>query len=139
MDYTVIGDQVNLAARIEAANKYYGTKILVSEHTMARFGQSYQVREIDRVKVTGRQAPVGLFEILDHNTEKTFSELDTVIAAYSEGLHHYRHQRWSEGAKYFAEALRANPNDRPTQIFLHRCWSFAAQPPDTSWTCVTEL
>jgi adenylate cyclase len=139
MDYTVIGDQVNLAARIESANKYYGTKILVSEHTAARFGQTYRMREIDRVKVAGRQAPVGLFDILDHHTEESFPGIDTVIAAYSEGLRHYRQQRWSEGAKYFAEALQANPNDRPTQIFLHRCWTFAAQPPDESWTGVTEL
>jgi adenylate cyclase len=96
MDYTVIGDQVNLAARIEAANKYYGTKILVSEHTVAKFRQSYRIREIDRVKVTGRQAPVGLFDILDYQSEETFPGVDTVIAAYSEGLRHYRQQRWSD-------------------------------------------
>jgi len=139
MDYTVIGDQVNLAARIEAANKYFGTKILVSEYTAAKFLRSYRLREIDRVKVTGRQAPVALHEILDYHNEGTFPCVDKVIAAYSEGLEYYRQRRWSEGAKSFAEALQANPNDRPTQIFLHRCWTFAAQPPDESWTGVTEL
>ena len=139
MDYTVIGDQVNLAARIEAANKYFGTKILVSEYTAAKFIQTYRMREIDRVKVTGRQTPVALYDILDYHSDESFPGVDEVIAAYSEGLRHYRHRRWSDGAKSFAEALQANPNDRPTQIFLHRCWTYAAQPPDEAWTGVTEL
>jgi adenylate cyclase len=139
MDYTVIGDQVNLAARIEAANKHFGTKILVSEYTAAKFQQAYRMREIDRVKVTGRQAPVALYDILDYHSDETFPGVDEVIAAYSEGLGHYRQRRWREGAKSFAEALQANPNDRPTQIFLHRCWTLAAQPPDESWTGVSEL
>jgi adenylate cyclase len=62
MDYTVIGDHVNLAARIESANKYYGTKILVSEQTAGRLNRGYTMREIDRVRVIGRNAPVTLYE-----------------------------------------------------------------------------
>ncbi|MEM7171484.1 MAG: adenylate/guanylate cyclase domain-containing protein, partial [Pseudomonadota bacterium] len=139
MDYTVIGDQVNLASRIEAANKYYGTKILVSEHTAKRFRKSYSMREVDLVKVAGRQAPTALFEILDYHSENTFPEMDSVLEAYGKGLHHYRHREWVQGAKYFTAALRANPNDRATQIFLHRCWTHAARPPDDNWSSVTDL
>jgi len=130
---------VNLAARIEAANKYFGTKILVSEYTAEKLLRSYRMREIDRVTVPGRQTPVALFDILDYHTEATFPGIERVIAAYSEGLDHYRERRWQAGAKSFAEALQANPDDRPTQIFLHRCWTFAAQPPDITWAGVTVL
>ena len=139
MDYTVIGDQVNLASRIESANKFFGTKILVSEHTAKKFCGSYRMREIDRIKVPGRQAPVAVFEILDYHSKASFPAMEAVIAAYGVGLEHYRRQAWREGAKAFAEALQANPGDRPTQIFLHRCWTYAAQPPDETWSGVTEL
>jgi adenylate cyclase len=139
MDYTVIGDHVNLASRIEAANKYYGTKILVSEYTVDKFRHNYRMREIDRIKVSGRTAPVTVFEILDHHTPETFAELDAAVLAFEKGLRHYRKRNWQQGAKRFAEALQANPTDRPTQILLHRCWTHAASPPDDSWTGVTEL
>ena len=96
MDYTVIGDQVNLAARIEAANKYFGTRILVSEYTAARFCETYSMREIDRVRVTGRQAPVALYEILEHQNRQGFEGVDQLVDAYREGLDHYRDRRWQE-------------------------------------------
>jgi len=128
-----------VSPRIEAANKYYGTKILVSEYTVDRFRNNFRLREIDRIKVPGRTAPVTVFEILDHHTPETFAEMDTVVLAFEKGLRHYRGRNWQEGAKRFAEALQANPHDRPTQVLLHRCWSYAARPPDDSWTGVTEL
>ena len=139
MDYTVIGDHVNLAARIESANKYYGTKILVSEHTIGRLNRNYKVREIDRVKVIGRDTPVALYEILDYHNDQSFPNISAVLEAFGEGLHHYRRREWEAGAKCFATALQGNPNDRPTQIFLGRCWRHMARPPDDSWSDIADL
>jgi adenylate cyclase len=139
MDYTVIGDHVNLAARIEAANRYYGTKILASEHTIEKCQGANRLREIDRVRVQGRSRPVRLFEVLDYHTDDSFPAMDQALATFADGLGHYRRREWEAGAQSFAEVLRHNPRDRPTQIFLHRCWTHMVQPPDESWTDVTDL
>ncbi len=139
MDYTVIGEHVNLAARIEAVNKTYGTRILISHHTKAKLKGDYTLREIDRVQVAGIEAPVQIFEALDYHTEGTFPNMAEALEAYAAGLAHYRKRDWSAAAGAFAEALNANPSDRPTQILLSRCWSLKARPPGKSWTGVTNL
>ena len=139
MDYTVIGDHVNLAARIEAANKYYGTKILISEHTLERLDRRDRMREIDLVRVHGRERPVALHEILDYHTEESFPGLDIVLAAFEKGLALYRRREWRAAAEHFAAALEANPDDRPARLFLERCGGFQAHPPDDAWTPVTEM
>ena len=139
MDYTVIGEHVNLASRIESANKFYGTRILVSEHTMAKLTNKGRIRELDQIHAQGIEMPIRLFEVLDYHTEESFPRIDDVLAAFAEGLEHYRRQEWQRGAAAFSAALNANPNDRPTQIFLGRCWSNLARPPSESWTGVTDI
>ncbi len=139
MDYTVIGDHVNVAARIESANKYYGTKILISENTLGHLRKKYRLREIDRVLVEGRDVPVTLFEILDFHSDESFPNMDAVLVAFEAGLQHYRLREWDKGAPCFAEALKGNPRDRPTQIFLDRCWTYLARPPGDSWTGATAI
>ncbi|MEM7222378.1 MAG: adenylate/guanylate cyclase domain-containing protein [Pseudomonadota bacterium] len=139
MDYTVIGEHVNLASRIERVNKIYGTRTLISHHTKAKLKGAYQLREIDRVQVYGVETPIQIYEALDHHTEETFPNMEQVLDAYATGLTHYRKRDWYKAAMSFAAALEANPSDRPTQILLSRCWSFNASPPSKSWTGVANL
>jgi adenylate cyclase len=139
MDYTVIGDHVNLASRIEAANKYYGTQILISEHTLERLHQPVRTRELDHVRVLGRARPVTIYEVMDHHTEATFPNMDAVLGAFEKGLAHYRRREWQRGAEYFTQALQGNHHDRPTQIYLDRCWSYATRPPGESWNGITDM
>jgi PAS domain S-box-containing protein len=139
MDYTVIGEHVNLASRIESANKHYGTHILISEHTKSRLLRSCSLRELDLVQIPGIDTPVCLYEVLDYHTEGTFPNLERVLEVFAEGLAHYRNQQWSTAAKSFGHALTLNPHDRPTQIYLSRCWANLARPPGRNWTGITEL
>jgi PAS domain S-box-containing protein len=139
MDYTVIGEHVNLALRIEAANKHYGTHILISEHTKNGLSRSCTLREIDVAQIPGIDTPVRLYEVLDYHTEGTFPNLERVLEVFAEGLGRYRSQQWSSAAKAFGHALTLNPHDRPTQIYLSRCWANLARPPGGAWTGITEL
>lgn len=139
MDYTVIGEHVNLASRIEAANKQYGTHILISEHTKSRLNRNCRLREIDVVQAQGIDTPISLYEVLDYHTEETFPNLERVLEVFAEGLAHYRNQRWPTAANAFGHALALNPHDRPTQIYLSRCWAYLARPPSRNWTGVTDL
>ncbi len=139
MDYTVIGEHVNLASRIEAANKHFGTHILISEHTKNRLLLECTLREIDVVQIPGIDTPLCLYEVLDYHTEETFPSLGRVLEVFAEGLGHYRKHRWSTAAKAFRHALTLNPQDRPTQIYLSRCWANLARAPGRNWTGITEL
>jgi class 3 adenylate cyclase len=139
MDYTVIGEHVNRASRIEGVNKIYGTHILVSEHTHEKLMNEHITREVDLVRVSGVDLPVRIFEILDYHTEESFPHMEKVIEVFAEGLDAYRNQHWRGAAAAFAEGLKLNPNDRPTQIFLSRCWNYMARLPDKAWSGITDL
>jgi adenylate cyclase len=133
MDYTVIGDGVNLASRLEGANKYYRTNILISEPTLCQLQNAYIIREIDYIRVKGKQQPVSIYEILDHYDRQSFPHLKQVIALYREGLACYRHRRWEEGITSFKDALSLHPRDGACQVFLERCQYFLHHPPEDAW------
>jgi PAS domain S-box-containing protein len=139
MDYTVIGEHVNLAARIESANKYYGTHLLISEDTKQKLNLSCTIREIDMVQVQGVDKPIRLYEVLDYHTEETFPNLGRVLDAFADGVNYYRQRQWPKAAEAFGHALVLNPSDRPTQIFLSRCWAYLARSPGRNWSGVTDL
>ena len=136
MAYTVIGDNVNLAARLESANKYYGTVVLLSGATVDALKSPAVLRRLDLIQVKGFSRPTWVYESLGHHTGDTFPLLPRVIKAYEAGLDCYSNRDWQRGRRYFAEALEMAPRDRPSRIFLDRCRYYQANPPADEWNGV---
>ena len=132
MDLTIIGDGVNLAARLESACKQYHAQILLSEHTVGKLRSTYRLRDIDDVVVKGKTKPVTVFECLDHHTDATFANVADVVNAFREGRKYYKAGDWDRATQYFQEALKANPNDELSQDYVGRCEMLKANPP-TDW------
>lgn len=133
MDYTMIGDGVNLAARLESACKQYAAKILLSEFTQAQLKTTYRMRDIDLVVVKGKTKPVRIFELLDYHTEETFPNLMDVLASFREGINEFRSQRWSSAEQAFQMCVELNPEDKLSEIYIERCQFMADNPPQEDW------
>ena len=132
-DYTVIGDGVNLASRLESACKQYGAHILVSDHTVKKLKGTYRSREIDRVVVKGKTLPVAIHEMLDFHTDETFPNMGEVMQAFQYGLKAYRDGRFDQALRSFHDAVRANGNDFPSKMYIERCEHLLAYPPGDDW------
>jgi class 3 adenylate cyclase len=132
MSYTVLGDAVNLAARLESANKIYGSRSLVSEPTVTAAGDAIEFREIDRLVVVGQTHPVVVFEIMGRKGELTLEQL-SLLRQYSEGLAAYRARRWDDARQAFRAALEAVPDDGPSMVLIKRIDGFEAKPPAGDW------
>jgi len=133
MDYTVIGDGVNLASRLESACKEYSARILISENTYKRLKGTYRIREIDKVVVKGKTEPAAVFEVLDYHTEESFPNLREVLEAFKDGLNCYRKQEWDKADAAFHGALAANPGDNLTKTYLKRVAMMRENPPGADW------
>jgi class 3 adenylate cyclase len=132
MSYTVLGDTVNLASRLEGANKAYGSRCLISEATAAACEATVEVREIDRVVVVGQTQPQIVFEIMGRKGELTPEELQ-LRTLYSEGLAAYRARQWDEARRAFAAALEIAPMDGPSMTFARRIEALQQNPPAADW------
>jgi adenylate cyclase len=132
MSYTVMGDTVNLASRLEGANKEYGGRILVSEPTIAGAAAAIEVREIDRVVTLGQSHPQAVFEIMGRKGELTSAQLE-LRGRFAEGLAAYRAQRWQDARRAFEAALGAIPDDGPSMTLIKRIDGLEAAPPGDGW------
>ena len=130
--YTVIGDTVNLASRLEQANKFYGTRILVSDATRILAGDSLAFREIDSLRVAGKLEPVKVHELIGLASELN-ATTRKAVQDYETGLARYRVQDWDAAETAFRACLSATPGDRPAQVMLERIAAFRQTPPEAGW------
>ena len=130
--YTVMGDTVNLASRLEGANKIYGTRLLVTEATVTASAADIEAREIDRVVVLGQSQPQAIFEVMGRKGELTGAQ-DIVRTRFAEALAAYRARNWGEARRAFLVAQEAAPNDGPSMTFLKRLHSLQTHPPGDGW------
>jgi adenylate cyclase len=131
MDFTSIGDTVNLAARLEGANKTYGTKTLVTEAVYEKVKEQYLCREIDMLTVKGKKQPARIYEIIQER-ERANARLVEMCRLFEEGLAAYRARHWVKAGKAFT-VLRDKMSDAPSAVFLQRIEVFKASPPPEGW------
>ncbi len=132
-DYTVMGDGVNLASRLESANKTYGTSIMISESTYSEVGDNFIVREIDTIKVKGRKKPTKVFELLSLKENFGLEDTNSNFIDYNLGITQYKLMNFSEAKTHFTNSLEKYPEDPPSKIYLNRCNFYMQNPPEENW------
>jgi adenylate cyclase len=132
MNYTLMGDAVNLASRLESLNKVYGSRCLISEAAMTAAGDAIETRELDRLVAMGQTRPQAVYEIMGCRGELSPAQL-LLRDRYAEGLAAYRARRWDDARRAFNAALEAVPGDEPSIAFIRRIDGFAEDAPAEGW------
>ena len=136
-DYTAVGDNVNLASRLEGLNKYYGTSILISQATAELIGDSFILREVDRVRVKGKAQAAGIFEVIGEG--EAAPKLTRFLDSFHQGLAFYRERRWQESLAAFTAALETYPEDGAIPRYLKLVQQYNVTPPGPEWEGVTVM
>ncbi len=136
--YTVIGDTVNLTARLERANRVYGTQILVGETTAQLIGSQFETREIDTISVKGKTETTRVFELMSAAGQLS-EELTRLRQRYEQARRTYLAQEWDLAEATFRECLQIRSNDGPSHVFLERIQVLRRNPPGKDWNGVWQL
>jgi adenylate cyclase len=137
LNYTVIGDAVNVASRLEGANKEYGTDIIIGEETRRLAGDRIHVRELDRLMVYGRVGGLAIYELL--RVAEPGTKPPDWIAVYESGLAAYRARDFVRAAIFFQRLLAERSSDQPARIILERCQELLQSPPDADWDATNAM
>jgi len=139
MNYTIMGNAVNLAARLEGVNKQYNTGgILISEYTQKKIGDEFLLRRLDRVRVVGINTPLRLYEVI--NDAKSASVMERkIIKAWEQAIDLYEKANFREAYRLFAAVIKANPLDKVAELYAQHCTDFHKTPPPEGWDAVRNL
>lgn len=138
MSYTVFGDSVNIAARLESANKKYGTRIIMEQSTQALIDDRFETRKIDQIRVVGIHEPLEIFELLGEKSSVEPPKLD-LKSHYEAALASYLSQNWQQAQEHLEQCLTIEPGDRPSQVIQQRIEDFHQNPPPDDWDGVWQL
>jgi adenylate cyclase len=131
LSWTVMGDNVNLASRLEGITKQYHVQLVISEATYRHVSGQFICRELDKIRVKGKTQPVNIYELMDVAAQK--SKYDHLLTQFDEAMMAYRAQDWGKAARKFGEILANFPEDGPSQVFLERALEFSENAPEGEW------
>ena len=131
-DYTVIGDNVNLASRLEGLNKIYGVPIIISESTYEQVKETFFAREIDLVRVKGKVKPTKIYD-LRGKIEDVGKKDKTFVKTFGEAIAVYRDKKFGVAEKLFKKALALEPSDKVCELYIERCHELKKRPPKGKW------
>lgn len=137
LNYTVIGDAVNVASRLEGANKEYGTEIIIGEETRRLAGARIHARELDRLMVYGRAGGIAIYELL--NMAEPGAMLPDWVTRYHAGLAAYRARDFTIAISLFQQVVDARASDEPARIMLERCKRYLTSPPGEDWEATNAM
>jgi adenylate cyclase len=138
MNYTAMGDSVNLASRLEGANKYYGTFSMISDSTYAQVKNDVEVRYLDKIRVVGKEQPIEIFELVCKKGGLTAAQKE-ILEIYNRGITLFCDREWEKARQVFRSALKIHKEDGPSATYVERCSEYIIKPPSKRWDGVYKL